>query len=645
MTLQPATALPVGAAMLAVAMAGGGFGPIALGVCTAAIWLLIAGLGVGGRLSFAGLTTPLALVLGLLALIAAWTALSLSWAGDDGAAFVDLARGLLYLGLVTLVGLTARPGDAASWIAGVAVGGTAIAVVAVASRSLGFGADAELAEVLPRAAERLSYPLGYWNALGYLAAMTLPALAWITVGARGAAPRLAAAGSVPVVLALFLTSSRGALLAALLGLVALAACTRDRGPLLRSGLAVAPAWLLVVVIAAVRRAELDAAAGVSAWGVVVAGATVAAAALACALHRRLQRGDAGVPVAVVRLTPLRAAAILVLVGVLVAAIGPSSFVGEFRTQGTADPSQATDALVSGSGRSSFWRVATEAFADDPLRGVGAGNYPYYWNLNGDLPVPVANAHSAPLEAFAELGLVGGLALIGLLASALAAAWRLLRGPTPSLPGSRALIGAAVGTGVAGLVGISIDWTWQLPAAASPLLIAVALLCGQALRSPGSAGSVLVDARVPGYERFDGPRRAPRGVLGAGLGLGALASVWVGVVLTAASVQLERSADRLERGDLQGAAEAARAASRIEPWSPEPSLRLSEIEQAATNYQAARRRAEETIRLSPDDFRPWLLLFEAQGALGNEGPSVAYLLRAIELGPEILSANDIRQGLR
>ena len=337
---------------------------------------------------------------------------------------------------------------------------------------------------------------------------------------------------------------------------------------------------------------------------------------------------------------------MALILALVAVVGPSSFVGEFRTQGTADSEQATSALVSGSGRSSFWRVAVEGFREDPLRGLGGGGYPYYWNVNGDLPVPVANAHSAPLETFAELGLVGGLALLALLALGPMAAGSRLResDPDPARP-RRAQTGAVLGVFVAGLIAITIDWTWQLPAAVAPMLVAIALLCGQSLRRPGSTGSQLVDPQIAGYEPLDAPRALSRALIGAAIGAAALAAIWVGAVLAIASMQLDRSAERLAAGDLPGAAAAARAADELQPWSPEPSLRLAEIEQAAANFEAARQRAEKAIRLSPDDFRAWLLLSQIQAALGNSDAALRYVARATALGPRIVSAQDLRQAFR
>jgi tetratricopeptide (TPR) repeat protein len=96
-----------------------------------------------------------------------------------------------------------------------------------------------------------------------------------------------------------------------------------------------------------------------------------------------------------------------------------------------------------------------------------------------------------------------------------------------------------------------------------------------------------------------------------------------------------SADRLDEGDLRGAAEAARAAEAIEPWSAEPQLRLAEIEQAGSNWESARRRAEQAVRSNPDDFRGWVLLSQLNEELDNPIAAVNYGNRATTLAPLVL----------
>jgi hypothetical protein len=329
---------------------------------------------------------------------------------------------------------------------------------------------------------------------------------------------------------------------------------------------------------------------------------------------------------------LVAGGIAALVAV-VAVLGPAAFIGEFRTETAAGP-QAESALVSGSGRSSFWRTALDAFAERPLRGIGAGGYESYWNANGELSVPTSSAHSAPLQTLAELGLPGGLIMVAIAALTGRAGARAIRGAAGA---RRELAGAVIAIAAIGAIAIAIDWTWNLPAAAAPLVIVVGLLLGRGLEPPDpQPPQLLVDPWMAGYEPVDRlPGAPPPWAVRVACGVLASAAVWAGLVLAVASIHLNRSSDRIAEGELAGAAESARAAAEIQPWSAEPSLRLAEIERAGANLDAARRRAEDAARRSPDDFRPWLLLSGIQFELGNLIAAGRYLERARALAPRVL----------
>ncbi len=86
-----------------------------------------------------------------------------------------------------------------------------MALVALGARLLGIGAaDADLVAVLPTAAGRLSFPIGYWNALGALMALSVPTLCWRSATATTPALRgLALTGFPPVLLAAYMTSLAG----------------------------------------------------------------------------------------------------------------------------------------------------------------------------------------------------------------------------------------------------------------------------------------------------------------------------------------------------------------------------------------------------------------------------------------------------
>ena len=55
-------------------------------------------------------------------------------------------------------------------------------------------------------------------------------------------------------------------------------------------------------------------------------------------------------------------------------------------------------------------VGFNQFADDPLKGIGAGNYDRTYFLERRTTEDIRQAHSIELQTLGELGLVGGLLL-------------------------------------------------------------------------------------------------------------------------------------------------------------------------------------------------------------------------------------------
>ena len=104
--------------------------------------------------------------------------------------------------------------------------GAAIAVVAVLALLQRFQPNwfpaSETFEFIPSARARLSYPLGYWNALAGLLAIGMPLLVWVAVSARSVIARALATAALPALaLAAFFTLSRGGAFAVLAGLATL----------------------------------------------------------------------------------------------------------------------------------------------------------------------------------------------------------------------------------------------------------------------------------------------------------------------------------------------------------------------------------------------------------------------------------------
>ena len=87
---------------------------------------------------------------------------------------------------------------------------------------------------------------------------------------------------------------------------------------------------------------------------------------------------------------------------------------------------ASSRFTSGGGnRYDYWRVAVDQFADDPLRGVGAGNYDRTYFLERRTTEDIRQPHSIELQTLGELGIVGG-ALLAVFLVAIAVGLRAAR---------------------------------------------------------------------------------------------------------------------------------------------------------------------------------------------------------------------------
>lgn len=620
-------------ALILLALPDGAYPGVALGAATTAVWVLLAVALLSGRLDPIELRPGFLAASGCLAGLAAFTAISLSWTPDAGAGFDDAVRLAGYLGAFLLAGLAVRRGGAPTILTAIAIAGVGVSLIAIGSRLLGLGDDAALSATLPSASGRLSFPIGYWNALGAMMALVVPALVWLATAA--ASPRrrsLALAALVPPLLAAYMTSSRGAILAAALGVALLAGLGPDRRRTVAIVVVGAAAALPALGAATVADGFLDSPGdGLGRAELLVGLALAGGCLLAYAIGGRWADG-----LARLRLggPALRPRAILLAVALIAAALvaigGASTLVGDFRAAPQEARTEGDAGIVStsGSGRAQFWATALDAFRQAPLKGLGAGGYESYWNRTGTLDTQARNAHSEPLELLAELGLAGFALFAAFVGLALGAGLRATRGA------DEGAAAAALGVFCAALVGVCIDWTWEIPAATLPLLLSAALLSGSAF-----------DPTV----RTDFAQRATLlrpPVAAATLAVLALAipSIWAGGVLTIASSRLEASRDALERGELDVAAVAARSAAAVEPWAAEPWLELAGIEQAADNVEAAQRAAAAATERAPDDYRPWLLLIYLQARLDNQSAVAAYTARAVLLAPRILErASVLRNG--
>lgn len=180
-----------------------------------------------------------ALSLAALAALAAWMLLSTFWGIDGTEAIREAERCAVYVvGLAALL-VVVQPSTVRALLTGVLGGIVALAAFGLADRFISRNA------LDPYQGSLLKEPVGYANALGLLMALGVVLALGLLSEARGLQRSALLAAAAVSAVALVLTSSRGAWLAAFVGLAVLAAC-RWRRPVPLASLAVAGAVLALL---------------------------------------------------------------------------------------------------------------------------------------------------------------------------------------------------------------------------------------------------------------------------------------------------------------------------------------------------------------------------------------------------------------
>ena len=187
-------------------------------------WIVLVGAAVGA-LPSARITRVAWVGLGLLAAFALWTGLGIGWSESAERSVAELGRVATLLAIFALA-LSVQGREAARrTAAAVATATGVVAVLALVSRMEPTWIPAEdYLAFLPGAANRLAYPLGYWNGLGELVAIGIPLMVWIAAEGRYTVTRALAVAAIPAMsLTIFLTLSRGAIGAAAIAVLVLIA--------------------------------------------------------------------------------------------------------------------------------------------------------------------------------------------------------------------------------------------------------------------------------------------------------------------------------------------------------------------------------------------------------------------------------------
>jgi O-Antigen ligase len=480
-----ATVLLVGPTALAF-FSGGYFDGARL-VATIVAWLLVIVVALASPRPLPG-SWPGRLALVGLTLLTACTAASLTWAPLSGPATDNLVRLLLYLGALTAAMALLRERSLTLAVE------PALALGAVVV--IGYGLSGRLLPGIVHlsasrtATGRLEQPITYWNAEGALAAIGLVLCARLAGDpARRTAVRAAAAAAcAPLGVALYLSFSRGAIAAAVIGLIVLLAAAPSWPQLRGATGAVAAAVTAAAVSAALPGvASLKGTIGaqerdgvimlVVLLAVMVAAGLVQAWTSRAESRAALSKGE----LRFARRLPAVAALALALglVGLVAGGLGERGGGGEL-----VRPHGAERLVSIKSRRYDYWKLGLRAFRRHPLKGLGSGGFRVLWLRERPVPGAALEVHSLPLEMAVELG-VGGVLALGLLVGGVGVATaRALRGGLALAPGAAA--GATVW-----ILHASIDWDWQIPAVTLPaLILAGALVAGsETLPQRAEAGAV------------------------------------------------------------------------------------------------------------------------------------------------------------
>ena len=617
---------------------GGYFGRIWYPSAIGAVLLLV-GIALGtGRMLPESRQARIALLL-LLGLLA-WSVVSMLWAESPGSSLEAASKVLLVTALawaLTLLPWTPRSGMALllSWSLGVA---------AVCALSL-FNAmnAADLGEFLSKG--RYMEPLGYANA-----AAALPTMAFVPavlVACRASSPAALRVVLLAVATFLFqfalLPQSRGGLIAMAGASLVLLALAPDRVRLLLGlGVVVAVTSTSIGAIYHVYDVAIELSNAGLAPSEQIVGSAIDDAVRAIAIATGLAAA-VGVGLVAVdrRLRPsmrtVRAVGVAGRVAVIAAALlGSVVLVANAdRIYDTASdrwetfksdketpniPGSRISANYSDQ-RYDYWRVAVEAFADEPLLGVGSGNYGRRYDAERRFGKPSRYPHNIWLLTLAEGGVVGVLLLVGFLAVALGGLMSVRRRGDAD---AALISAAALVTSVYFFVHASFDWLEQFPALAVPAF-AFPLIALTATAVPTASRQAHVSR----------PTRHVRLRIAAGLAL-------AGVALAALTIQYlalryyERAGD-WGASNSRAAFEDLERAADLNPLWIQPHLRAGALAVRVNDPARARASFHDALQVEPSWYAHLELgLLEAQVGRFRRARRQLELASALNASDEFLA---------
>jgi len=578
----------------------------------------------------AGVPRAVGLAAGLLGGYAVWSYLSILWAEDQGAAWEGANVALMYAIVYTLFALWPMRGRAAAIVLGAfGLGIAGLGVVTLARAA----AATDVSQMF--VSGRFVEPLGYVNGnvalwfSGLLPCVFLAARREVWPPLRG----LALGGAGLLVGLALLGQSRGWLVAMPLTLIAFLAIApgRARNGAVLAAVAVA-ALLASRPVLGVFEGIGDGAApeplvGDAARAIFIAAVALALVGTAAALadrgvtlgERTAARARAATAVALALAALAAASAGLAALGDPVAKASDAWEDFKAGSEPGEEPSGSSRfTSAAGGNRYDFWRVALDEFSEQPLIGLGVGNFQSAYLREGESLERPQFSHSLELRLLSETGLIGALLFAGGAAAGLVAGARAVRRRDPL---AAAAAGTAIATFAYWVVHGSIDWFYELPALGAPAFAMLGLAASLAPRPR------LAETRRSGSDALVGGRAGVAALAAAALaGALVLGAPWLSQLYVNRAVETWPA-------DLDGAFAQLDRAAALDPLSVDPHAAGGAIALRADRPEEAAERFREVLDRDPADAYATLQLGALVSELGEEEEAVRLLSRAAELSPQ------------
>jgi O-antigen ligase len=565
------------------------------------------------------------------------TGLSISWSVSPESSWFETNRTFSYVAVLVGGAAAARlaPGR---WQA--PLGGVLLATAVICTWGL-------LTKVFPadgpteQAFARLQDPIGYWNAVGAVAAFALVLALWLGTRRDGYRPLNALAYPVAgiAVITLLLSYSRGGLAAAGVGIAFWLVLSPRR---LHSLLILAVGVLGggIVAIWAFAKADLSTdkvvfvareAAGVE-FGVLLLVAVVFLLVVGLVIEFATVFAGVGTPERKrLGVTIAVAVAMIPIAGIGLLAGSERGLTGSISNAyrqitdppvalPAGDPSRLTAVQST---RSNYWRQGFDLYREQKFRGVGANGFASVQARvrAADDPAVARHAHGWVPQTLADTGWLGMLVQLSLAVAWLAAAARAvgLVGPlrsgarTPERDGTAAAIGVVAAFAVTSVA----DWNWFIPAVTMPMMLLAGWVAGRGAEAAFAGGGL--GHRAP--LRLVSPRAAGAlaVVIVTAIGAFSLLQPWRSERSTDAALDtLSDAAGQTGPRKAQLLAEAGRQAERasdLDPLSTAALRTRASVRVASGDIDGARRFYEQAIDLEPAAPASWqnLATFELRTA--------------------------------